>query len=122
MANTVQVRITARVIIAEGRMRVGDVIWVPEDRARQMIEQRVAVAAGAVGPTEFKPKEPAEKKFLPADLVGRSTDSPASSEPGTAGSLFALPEGLVSPRRRSRRARPQENAENGSESGSEPSP
>lgn len=93
MDNLVQIRITQRVVIAEGRQRTGTVLWVSADRARDMIDQRVAeaVGAGLPGPSETKPQDPSEKKFSGAAPAGPSTDSPRSSQPGVAPQPSASP-------------------------------
>ncbi len=97
---TAQLRIRRKVIIEEGCG--GSIILVTPSRARALIDAGAADLMNAQpGPAETKPAGPLEKKFSAAVPAGRSTDSAASSEPGTAASVSvsvvvpALPKGKL---------------------------
>lgn len=105
MENMTQIRMTSRVIIEEGRQRIGNVLWVSPARARDLIDQKCAEYAGAAptekkplpGPSEKKPVEPAEKKSSGAETDGQQTDLPGSSEPGSAPLSSVVAADRVSP-------------------------
>lgn len=98
MPNLTQIRFTAKVIVPEGRQRIGAALWVSPERARSLIDQNVAeyVGAGSTpgAPTEHKPTGPMEtqaKKPSGAGKAGRSTASRKSTEPGQAPPSSASP-------------------------------
>lgn len=87
------------------------IVWLTPTRARQLINAGAVELVNLVpiqpgpanrpiaGPSETKPLEPAEKKFLSAAPDGQSTDSAPSIESGTAQPLSASQAGLVLPDR-----------------------
>ena len=91
MDSTAQMRATAKVILPEGRMRVGTIFWCSTEHARQYLEQHVAELIGpreapVIGPSETK-DTPAEKKTpvpdsAPAAPAGPLTGSAALTAPG----------------------------------------
>ncbi len=105
MENLTQIRMTSRVIIEEGRQRIGNTLWVTHARARDLIDQKCAEYAGAApaekkplpGPSEKKPVEPTEKKSSGAETDGQSTDLPGSTEAGAAPLSSVVQADRVSP-------------------------
>mgnify|MGYP003393625606 FL=1 len=102
---TAQLRVKAKCIIAEGG--AGTIFWATPARARALLDAGAAVLMNA-GPSEFKPQEPAEKKFSVAAPAGPSTDSASSSLHGAAAQSSASAEAPASPKRRSRRSSNQD--------------
>lgn len=103
---TTQVRIIVnRCTLQSGSYRRNDVIWVNEQRARELIDAGVAAFIAPVpGPSESKPAEPSEKKSSAAAPAGPSTASLKFNAPGTEAPSSASPADPVSPPRK-RRAR-----------------
>lgn len=112
---TAQLRVKPNAIIAEGGG--GTIFYATPTRARLLIDAGAAELVNvsnvskviemdkpiigptetpAAGPSEFK--EPAEKKYLPADPDGRLTDSPRSIESGKAKQSSLSAAGRVSPK------------------------
>jgi hypothetical protein len=107
MNDLTQIRFTAKVIIEEGRQRVGACLWVSQARAKSLIDANCAeyVGAGAqsasgkqTGPEQAKPIGPQEtkaenkaKKPSGAGKGGQSTASLRSTPPGLAPQSSASP-------------------------------
>ncbi|MFA6204494.1 MAG: hypothetical protein WC710_15050 [Gallionella sp.] len=109
---TAQLRVKRKAIIAEGAG--GTIFWATPSRARLLIDAGACElmnanvpARPAIGPSETKPQEPAEKKFSAAAPAGPSTDSASSSQPGAVAQLFASVVDLVSPKHKSARQKKQ---------------
>jgi hypothetical protein len=105
---TAQLRVKRKAIIAEGAG--GTIFWATPARARLLIDAgacELMNAQSAIGPSQTKPQEPAEKKSLAAAPAGPSTDSASSSQPGAVAQLFASVVDLVSPKHKSARQKKQ---------------
>jgi hypothetical protein len=106
---TAQLRVKRKAIIAEGSG--GTIFWATPSRARLLIDAGAVdlmnADVPAIGPSETKPQEPAEKKYSATAPAGPSTASVLSSQPGAVAPLPALEEAPASPRRRSTRQKKQ---------------
>lgn len=102
----VELRVTRRFSSnREGPRKEGDLIMVPQDRARELMESGLAeLAHKQPGPAATKPAGPEEKKTQSsAGLTGPSTDSQSSAPTGPDAPSSASQAAPASRRRRSRK-------------------